>query len=345
MSVSAADRLLSRDEFRAAVFARDGGRCVVCREPAKDTHHIVERRLWPDGGYFLNNGASVCEAHHREAESTVLSCDELRRRCGIARVALPPHLYADTAFDKWGNPVLPNGQRLRGELFHDESVQKVIAPVLHLFSNRVKHPRTFHLPWSPGVTDDDRVMPDLFGLEGEEVVATVKMDGEQTSMYRDGFHARSVDPSPHPSRDWLWGVHRRMGHEIPENWRVCGENLYAVHSITYRSLPAHFLVHSVWDDRNECLPWAETEEWAALLGFGTVPVLWRGPWDEARARATYVPIFGGDECEGYVVRVARRFRYQEYPRAVGKYVRAGHVQPHGHWSRRVVVNGLAPGAA
>ena len=332
--------LLTRDAFREGVFARDGNKCVVCGELAQDAHHILERRLWPDGGYYLDNGASVCGPHHLDAEATTLSCDELRERCGIKAPALPPHLYADTPVDKWGNPILANGLRLPGELFHDESVQKIMAPVLHLFTDRVKHPRTFHLPWSPGLTDDDRVMPDAKALAAGEVVVTAKMDGEQTSMYRDGFHARSATYKAHPSRNWLWGVHRQIGHEIPEGWRICGENLYAVHSIKYAHLTTHFMVHSVWDEKNECLAWDEVEEWAAMLDLQTVPVLWRGPWDEAAVRACETSELAGDECEGYVVRVARRFRYREFPRAVGKYVRAGHVRPHGRWSAVIEVNEL-----
>ena len=44
-------RLLTRDEFRAAVLRRDGGRCLLCGGQADDAHHILERRLFPDGGY------------------------------------------------------------------------------------------------------------------------------------------------------------------------------------------------------------------------------------------------------------------------------------------------------
>lgn len=43
-------KLLTRDNFREAVFARDNNTCVFCSLPAKDAHHIIERRLWKDGG-------------------------------------------------------------------------------------------------------------------------------------------------------------------------------------------------------------------------------------------------------------------------------------------------------
>ena len=47
----ARDKLLTRDEFREAVFARDKHQCVVCAAPAIDAHHVVERKLWIDDGY------------------------------------------------------------------------------------------------------------------------------------------------------------------------------------------------------------------------------------------------------------------------------------------------------
>lgn len=329
--------LLNRDDFRNGVFKRDGHKCVACGDPAADAHHIVERRLWPDGGYYLSNGASVCGPCHLKAESTELSCDELRERCGITEVLVPPHFYSDQPIDKWGNPILPNGQRLKGELFHDESVQKVIKPVLHLFTDRVKYPRTHHLPWSPNVSSDDKIIPTLEGFEDQEIVATVKMDGEQTSMYRDGFHARSIDTASHPSRDWLWGLHRQIGHEIPPGWRICGENLFAKHSIHYLNLPAHFLVFSVWNEKNEALPWAETEIWCELLGLRVVPILYKGIWDEARVKALELDAYNGDPCEGYVVRVARGFAYREFKDVVAKYVRKNHVHTHAHWMREAVV--------
>lgn len=61
-------KLHTRDEFREKVFSRDNSLCVICGKPAKDAHHIIERRLFTDGGYYLDNGASLCETHHILAE-------------------------------------------------------------------------------------------------------------------------------------------------------------------------------------------------------------------------------------------------------------------------------------
>lgn len=105
---------LTRDEFREGTYKRDGYKCVICGEPAiydekgnvtnLDAHHIIERRLFkPHGhGYFLDNGATLCEKHHIEAETTILDCEDIREACGISKVIIPEHFYSDINYDKWG---------------------------------------------------------------------------------------------------------------------------------------------------------------------------------------------------------------------------------------------------
>lgn len=191
-------KLLTREEFREGVFARDKV-CVICRAmPTSDhaAHHIMERRLWTDptqgGGYFLDNGALVCGSCHILAEQTVITCEQLREACGITKVALPMHLYNDYNYDKWGDIKLPNGTRLKGELFNDESVQKILKEggVLDQFVDYVKYPRTMHCPWSNPIKDD-KVIESLDKLEKlNDVVASLKLDGEnclseETILYTD----------------------------------------------------------------------------------------------------------------------------------------------------------------
>lgn len=337
--------LLTRDAFREGVFARDGGCCVFCKEPAVDAHHIVERRLFSDGGYRLENGISVCEKHHLECEMTLISVEDAREAAGIRRKVLPDHFYDDQPIDKWGNPVLANGTRLRGELFEDESVQKILerGGVLHLFTDLVKYPRTHHLPWSAGVSDDDRIMHSLDRCLGQRVVATAKMDGENTSLYRNHIHARSVDSRHHRSRDWVKQFWSTISSEIPDRWRICGENLYARHSLAYEDLPSYFMGFSIWDEKNRCLPWDETLDWFQLLGIEPVPVIYDGVFDEAAIKRLWKP---GDEArsEGYVLRPAAGFAYLEFKDVVAKFVREGHVQTVKHWmhGQAIVPNGLAP---
>lgn len=331
--------LQTRDQFREGVFKRDDYQCVICKAPAVDAHHILERRLWPDEGYYLDNGASLCALHHMEAEQTKLSVEKIREAAGIRRAILPPHLYNDQPYDKWGNPVLTNGTRLRGDLFFDGSVQKILGEggMLPLFTTHVKYPRTFHLPWSPGLTKDDRMMTNPDPFKGKEVVATVKMDGENTTMYRDFIHARALSHEPHPSRNWVKALHGRIAYEIPEGWRICGENLYAKHSIHYTNLEDWFQVFSIWNEKNEILPWADTVEWCQLLGLNMVPKLYQGPGDRHLIEKLYPPTYNGDPVEGYVVRLTTSFPYRQFRDCVGKYVRKGHVATHAHWMREVMV--------
>lgn len=321
----------TRDEFRCGVFQRDDSQCVICSEAGQDAHHLIERRLWDDGGYHLDNGVTLCGQHHILAEQTLLSVEELREAAGITKVVLPAHLYRDHRYDKWGNVILANGQRARGELFDDESVQKALAQTLHLFTPYIKYPRTYHLPWSPGCTADDRVLTDTSFFEGKEVVVTVKMDGENTTMYSDHIHARSIDSANHPSRNWVKGYHAKVAYQIPSGWRVCGENLFAAHSIRYSSLPSYFLAFSIWDEFNRCLSWDDTLEWCELLELQSVPVLYRGVWSEEEVRKLATSEYSGNECEGYVVRVANSFSYGDFRKAMAKYVRAGHVKTSHHW--------------
>lgn len=64
-----------RQEFRDAVFERDGNKCRVCgwsiqtAEVQLDAHHITDRTLMPNGGYVVENGISLCPAHHEMAEA------------------------------------------------------------------------------------------------------------------------------------------------------------------------------------------------------------------------------------------------------------------------------------
>lgn len=128
-----------------------------------------------------------------------------------------------------------------------------------------KYPRTAHLPWSEGKTSDDKTLKDCSQFEGKRVIVTEKMDGENTSIYKDYIHARSIDGRDHWSRSWVKNLQAKIGYEIPDQWRLCGENLYAKHSIGYKDLSSYFALFSIWNENNECLSWDETKEYADTL--------------------------------------------------------------------------------
>ena len=326
-------KLLTRDEFREAVFKRDNYKCVFCFAPAQDAHHILERRLWADGGYYLDNGASVCGGCHMACEQTLFSVDDVRSAANIKRIVVPDQFYPDHQYDKWGNPILEGGKRGKGELFFDESVQKVLGEggVLDLFTDYVKYGRTFHLPWSPGIHDDDKALRDTSHFHGRRVIGSKKMDGENTSGYWDGHvHARSIDSRGGEDRAWVKQFLSERLYELPRGWRICGENLWAEHSIHYTDLPSYFMGFSMWNERNECLSWDDTLQWFELLGITPVPVLFDGIYDEAAIRAIERNL-DPKKDEGYVLRVADAFPYKDFKSSVAKFVRAGHVQTTKHW--------------
>ena len=206
-----------------------------------------------------------------------------------------------------------------------------------MHAHRRKYPRTPHLPWSPGATEDDLEMKNCLVFQDREIVVTEKMDGENTSLYRDGLHARSLDSRHHPSRDWVKAWHGCIAHEIPEGWRLCGENLYARHSVAYDALQSYFYLFSVWTDRNECLSWAETLEWAALLDCPCPPVLYQGIWNPKLIQQIQVD---PTTTEGYVVRIADGFSYDDFGTSVAKWVRPNHVQTDQHWMHAQITPNL-----
>lgn len=201
-------------------------------------------------------------------------------------------------------------------------------------SEHYKYPRTPHLPWSPGATEDDIRAKTLSSFKDNQIVVTEKMDGENTSLYCDHSHARSLDSRHHVSRDWLKTWHSGFAHSIPIGWRICGENLYARHSIAYEKLASYFYGFSIWNEDNVCLSWSETLVWFEMLGVQPVNELYRGQCDEEVLRSLKIDT---EKSEGYVVRVLGAFSYSEFNKSVAKWVRTGHVQTEKHWMHAEVV--------
>lgn len=199
---------------------------------------------------------------------------------------------------------------------------------------RIKYPRSYHLPWSEGATADDKTLKFVAHFVGRQVVVTEKLDGENTTIYSDAYcHARSLDSKAHVSQAWVRAEAARVGHQLLAGWRVCGENVYAQHSLRYDRLASYFYVFAIYDENNRCLSWDETVEWTELLDLEVVPVLYRGVWDEDAVKACY----DGTSCfgrvgEGYVVRVEDGFDYAEFSQSLAKFVRKDHVQEGAkHW--------------
>ena len=99
----------------------------------------------------------------------------------------------------------------------------------------------------------------------------------------------------------------------------------------------YFEVFSIWNDENICLSWNDTEDWCKLLGLTTVPVLYRGIFDEKFLRNYKI---NTDKQEGYVIRLADSFNFDDFDTSIAKWVRKGHVQTSAHWLQEKVIPNL-----
>jgi len=203
--------------------------------------------------------------------------------------------------------------------------------LLDMTTQRYKYPRTYHFPWSDSVMGDDHIFTDFDNLIGKEVVVTEKMDGENTNIYPDGTHARSIDSKYHPSRTWINKIQGEIGYKLMKDERLCGENLYARHSIEYKDLESYLYIFGYWSG-TFCHSWDITVERASGLGLTLAPVIYQGVWDEDLIKSLKEDILSSDNTkEGFVVRLAEGFEMSEFTNSVAKYVRPNHVQTDQHW--------------
>ena len=165
------------------------------------------------------------------------------------------------------------------------------------------------------------------------------MDGENTTMYDDKIHARSLNSNNHISRDWVKGLWSSISYQIPADWRICGENLYALHTIPYNHLTSYFNVISIWN-KDYCMGWDETVEWCELLQLETVPVIYRGIFNEKEIIKSFPREYNGDPTEGYVVRLTSGFDYKNFDKSVAKFVANSFIiSTENHWMQsKVIVN-------
>lgn len=209
-----------------------------------------------------------------------------------------------------------------------------------------KYPRTYHIPWSPGATSDDKRQPNdwfyAYGFPGSEIVISEKMDGENTA-FQDGdvFSRSHAVPTRTPWSRNLWdtdGLLWKIKDKISPNEIVYGENLYGEHSIHYDKLPAYFFAFACRRE-NWWFPWDDVVLMAEILQVPTVPVLWRGVIEtEPQLRRLISqfmaePSTYGDTKEGVVIRKTYGFDNDDFSKNVAKYVRENHVQTNQHWTR------------
>ena len=114
----------------------------------------------------------------------------------------------------------------------------------------------------------------------------------------------------------------------------------ARHSVAYDNLPSYFLGFSVWNEQNICLSWDDTQQYFELLGIHSVSVIYDGIWNYDDCMKLHKSL-DPEKDEGFVVRLADSFAYDNFGISVAKYVRKDHVQTDTHWRHQEIVpNGL-----
>jgi hypothetical protein len=203
-----------------------------------------------------------------------------------------------------------------------------------------KYNRTYHLFFSPGSTNDDRISDSVDTLLGKEIVITEKLDGENCGMTDKGVYARSHATFTTSS----WSREVRQLHnlsvedELGDGVFLFGENMEGIHSIEYTNLTSYFYIFGIRDN-DIWIPWGKVEEYSYLLDIPTVPVLFRGVINTAKELQTIVEDLVskesslGGQREGIVVRTTGMFHNDDFTDNVMKWVRKGHVQTDEHWTR------------
>lgn len=222
--------------------------------------------------------------------------------------------------------------------------------ILNIMAISTKYGRTYHYPFSPGTTSDDRIQHNYWDLLNDipELVHTEKLDGENNCLSRSGVFARShAAPTVSPWTESL----RRFWQLIKNDLgplEIFLENLYAIHSIEYRNIDHHFYVFAVRQN-DQWLSWEETKFYAAMLDLPTVPELKlnRDLSDKkefeqevlhlASGRGTFEPFDIHTQkpttIEGIVSRNKSGYPGDQFSNNIFKYVRKGHVKTDEHWTR------------
>ena len=152
-----------------------------------------------------------------------------------------------------------------------------------------KYPRTPHLDWSKGTSDDKRLGPKESArmLADDSLIVEEKLDGTNVGLHiADGVlilqcRGHEITAGMHPQYDLFkqWATAKRTVFEemLGERFLIYGEWLYARHSIFYQQLPHYFFEFDIFDKLEKCfLNLGERLKMLSGTGIHTVPIVHRG---------------------------------------------------------------------
>lgn len=335
---------MNRQKFEVECRERDGHECVVpwCQNTPDEAHHIIERSLWNTAhdGYIIDNGASVCNLHHKYAESNDIPPQAFWNWIGVTNPPVPDDMNTD--INKWGDEFDTPRWEEKKDFFKYQSTRHLMP--LYWQSSDDAQSR---------IERDDTEIHSVENFLGIPLVATIKMDGSNAMVVKDDenpVRARNGAHADHPSFDMFKQMYNEMGlyTEIPETYQIFGEWLYSKHSLHYgcsgccegrnQAPPLEnglFQVFGIFDTRyNLWLSWDETERWADKLGFNTAQVVYNSENDtdvynqDDKFTSDFVDIAEeqvNKNHEGIVLRSRFPFHYGQFSERLSKFVRPNHV--------------------
>jgi len=209
----------------------------------------------------------------------------------------------------------------------------------------MKYPRTYHLTFSPGCTNDDKKLEKNDYFLNTNLIVSEKLDGSNLCFTKNDCFARSHGSSPkHKSFDLAKSYHSQIGSQIPDNLFIFMEYTFAKHSIYYNSLDSYFHVFAIYNElTNNWLSWEDVKNISVNLGLITVPVLYEGKLSTEKSLIELSSNFMrqksvyGQEIEGLVFSTTNEFSNDDFWKNKAKIVRANHVQTSEHWKDQVII--------
>lgn len=250
------NNILDRNSFNLEVLSRDNNECVICKDKFDlAVHHIIDRKCFSNGGYYKNNGISLCPTCHLKAENGVYTCDELRKFAGIKEIVLPDTFDPSFEYDKFGNTI----------------TYKLL-----------KYPRTPHLEGS-GISKDDDDEVILFNdILNKYLVIEEKIDGSSTAVSFNSDCELFLQCRGHflgKGRDWpefdqfkVWANTWKdyLFDILTDRYIMYGEYMGTFHSVFYDNLPHFFMEFDIWDKEEKYF--LSTQRRQEILAKSSIPL-------------------------------------------------------------------------
>jgi len=314
------DKLDVRGNFRRVVFERDGCRCIapgcgVRGEDLLDAHHILSRKIMPDGGYVLENGVSLCkEKHHLEAENGKIDVPTIRRLIGQLK---DDYRHSFRKFPKvQKHPDFPTLEQ------DEEDAEPYSNTIDWKFMDTHFH----NSMWLVQEKVDGSNLGIGFNGDGSPYLQT---RGQVADPHTMNIYSTSQERNVKYAIQWAW-EHLEQIQKLPPTWMVYGEWMRYRHTVPYYELPDWFIAFAVHDGEKFLLP-QDTLVFLRGLGFRVPPNIdLNSLRTEEIERATRKGLWTSGAAEGVVIKsmtdgtcvkwVRREFRDQ--------------MEKHGHWRRK-----------